>query len=89
MYVPITLSDKKYAINKVYALNKQVSKYVVMPCFSNNTSILSFVLTGYVTMHALRAFSITRPLNARLCKAWPEHCMVLKSHVQGSDFVFL
>ena len=39
--MPITLSGKKYA------LNKQVSKYMVMPFFSNNTSILSFVLTAY------------------------------------------
>ena len=32
-------------------------------------------------MHAIRAFSITRPLNASgLRKAWPERCMVLKSH---------
>ena len=44
---PITLSGKKYALPKVYALNKQVSKYMVMPFFSNNTSILSFVLVGY------------------------------------------
>ena len=43
----ITLSGKKYVLNKVYVLNKQVSKYVVTPFFSNNTSILSFVLTGY------------------------------------------
>ena len=42
--MPITLSGKKYALNKVYVLNKQVSKYVVMPFFSNNTSIVSFVL---------------------------------------------
>ena len=27
-HAPITLSGKKYALNKVYALNKQVSKYV-------------------------------------------------------------
>ena len=40
-YAPITLSGKKYVFNK------QVSKYVVMPFFSNNTSILSFVLTDY------------------------------------------
>ena len=45
-YVPITQSGKKYALNKMYALNKQVSKYVVMP-FSNNASTFSFVLTGY------------------------------------------
>ena len=35
-----------YVLNKVYAL-KQVSKHAVMLFFSNNTSILSFVLTGY------------------------------------------
>ena len=47
MHAPITLSGKKYVLNKVYVLNKQVSKYVVMTFFSNNASILSFVLTGY------------------------------------------
>ena len=81
----------KYVLKiKVYVLNEQVSKYVIMLFFPNNTSILSFVLTGYgfVTKHALHAFSITRPLNARLCKVWPECCMMLKSHEQGSDFVF-
>ena len=46
-HAPITLSGKKYVLNKVYVLNKQISKYVVMLFFSNNTSILSFVLTGY------------------------------------------
>ena len=66
-------------------VNRQVYKYVVM-LFSNNTS---FVLTGYVTMHVLHVFSITTPLNPRLCKAWPECCMMLKSHIQGSDFIFL
>ena len=73
-HAPITLSGKKYALDKVYALNKQVSKYVVMAFFSDNTSILSFVVTGYgcmLTMHVLRAFSVTRPLNARLRKARP------------------
>ena len=69
----ITLSGKKYALNKVYALNKQVSKYVVMPFFSNNTSILSFVLTGYRFMLPCMRFMHlafnTRPLNARL---WPD-----------------
>ena len=44
--MPITLNGKKYVHNEVYTLNKQVSMYVVM-AFSNNTSILSFVLTGY------------------------------------------
>ena len=71
MHVPIALSGKKYALNKVHTLNKQVSKYVVMPFFSYNTSVLSFVLTGYgfVIIRTLRVFSITRPLDARLCKA--------------------
>ena len=49
VHAPTTLSGKKYALNKVYVLNQQVSKYVVM-LFSNNTSILSFVLTGCVFM---------------------------------------
>ena len=46
-HAPITLSGKKYALNKVYVLNKQVSNYVVLPLFSNNTSIVTFVLTDY------------------------------------------
>ena len=45
--MPITLSGKKIVLNKVYTLNKQVSKYMVMPFFPNNTSTLSFVLTSY------------------------------------------
>ena len=45
--MPITLSGKKYVPNKMYVLNKQVSNYVVLPFFSNNTTIVSFVLTGY------------------------------------------
>ena len=48
--MPITLSGKKYALNKVYVLNKQVSNYVILPFFSNNTSIVTFVLTGYGLM---------------------------------------
>ena len=48
--MPITLSGKKYALNKVYALNKQVSNYVILLFFSNNTSIVTFVLTGYGLM---------------------------------------
>ena len=70
--MPITLIGKKYALDKVCVLNKQVFKYVVMAFFSNNTSILSFVLIGYVTKHVLRAFSVTRLLNARLHKARPK-----------------
>ena len=80
--MPITLSDKKHALNKVYVLNKQFSTFLV----------ISFVLNWlwiYVTMHALCAFCITRPLNARLCKEWPECYMVLNSHAQASDFMFL
>ena len=45
--MPITLSGKKYALNKVYVLNKQVSKYMVMVFFSNNMRIVSLVLTGH------------------------------------------
>ena len=76
MHTPITPSGKKCALNKVYASNKQVSKYMVMALFSNNTSILSYVLTSYhvciYVNHAhAHAFSVTRPLNARLCKARP------------------
>ena len=44
----ITLSGNKYALNKVYALNKQVSKYGVMVFFSSNILILTdygFVLS--------------------------------------------
>ena len=37
-------------LNKVYALNKQVSNYVILPFFSNNTNIVTFVLTGYGLM---------------------------------------
>ena len=47
MHAPIPLSGKKYALNKVYALNKQVSKYVACRYSPNNTIILSFVLTDY------------------------------------------
>ena len=38
--MPITLSKK-------YALNKQVSKYVVVAFFSSKITIVSFVLTGF------------------------------------------
>ena len=33
VHAPIPLSGKKYALNKVYVLNKRVSKYVLMPFF--------------------------------------------------------
>ena len=32
-HTPTTLSGKKYVLNKVYVLNKQVSKYVVKAFF--------------------------------------------------------
>ena len=66
----ITLSGKKHALNKVYALNKQVFKYVIMAFFSGKISILSLVLTGYMDLcyhaYTLYAFTIARPLNASL-----------------------
>ena len=37
----------EYALNKVYALNKQASKYMVMALFSSKMSIFLLVLTGY------------------------------------------
>ena len=43
MHAPITLSSKKYALNKMYALNRQVSKYRVIVFSSSKT----LVLTGY------------------------------------------
>ena len=46
-HVHIILSGKNYALNKVYALNKQFSKYVVMVFFLSKISIVSFVFTGY------------------------------------------
>ena len=78
-------------LNKVYALDKQISKYVVMQ-FSNNTSIVSFVLTGYefmlpcmCFMHLAFMLDHSTPDYAR--RGQVQSCMVLKSHVQGSDFV--
>ena len=44
MIVPIPLSDKKYALSKVYVLNIQASKYMVMVLFSSKKLL---VLTGY------------------------------------------
>ena len=48
--MPITLIGKKYALNKMYALNKQVSKYMVIAFFLSKVSIISLVLTGYEFM---------------------------------------
>ena len=47
VHVPIALSGKKYVLNKMYVLNKQVSKYGVMALFSNNTSILSCFIISH------------------------------------------
>ena len=78
---------------KKYALNKQVSKYVVMT-FSNNTSILSFVLTGYEFMLPCMCFVHLAFILDHSMPDYSRHgriqsCMVLKSHVKGSDFIFL
>ena len=69
MHAPITLSGNKYALNKIYALNKQVSvcgKGVLLKY--KYIFICTYWLWIYVSVHALRAFSITTPLNARLRK---------------------
>ena len=47
MHAPITLSGKQYVLNKVYVLNKQVSKYMVIAFFSSKISIVSLALTGF------------------------------------------
>ena len=50
----ITLSGKKYVLHKVYILNKQVSKYVVMVFFSSKTLVLTgygFVLSSKCVVH--------------------------------------
>ena len=67
MHAPITLSGKKYAVQKVYVLNKQVSKYVIMTFFSRKYSFTcTYWLWICVTMCAFCVFSIPRPLNTRL-----------------------
>ena len=43
----LLLSGKEYALNKVYVLNKQLSKYVTMVFFSSKISLVPLVLTGY------------------------------------------
>ena len=78
-------------LNKLYALNEQVSKYVLMQ-FSSNTSIVSFVLTGYEFMLPCMCFVdlvfILDHSTADYARRGQIHsCMVLKSHVEGSDFV--
>ena len=48
MHAPITLSGKKYAVQKVYALNKQVSKYVIMTFFSSKIRKYSLTCTYWL-----------------------------------------
>ena len=85
--MPITLSGKKYVLNKVYVLNKLVSKYVVM-LFLNNTSILSFILIGYGYMLPCMCFVHLVLLDHSTpdyTKRGQNHCcMVLKIHAPGS-----
>ena len=50
----ITLSGKKYILNKVYVLNKQVSKYGIMVFFSSKALVLTvygFVLSCKRVVH--------------------------------------
>ena len=91
--MPITLSGKKYALNKMYVLNKQISNYVILLFFSNNTIIVTFVLTGYGLMLPCMCFvhlalvDHSTPDCAR--HGQTERCKALNSHAQGSDFIFL
>ena len=91
--MPVTLSGKKYALNKVYALSKQVSNYLILPFFSNNTSIVTFVLTdcGFMLLCMcfvhLALLDHSMPDCARRGQSIAS--VVLKSHIQGSDFVVL
>ena len=65
----LTLNGKKHTLNKVYALNKQVSKYIVMAFFSSKLSIVSLVRTGYGFVLPCVHFvhlAFHRSLNARL-----------------------
>ena len=81
----------------VYVLNKQVSNYMAMAFFSSKISLVPLVLTGYgfVTMCALRVFSIARQLNTRLVLtmklniACPEYYIGVKNHIPCNDVIFL
>ena len=86
VHVPITLSGKKYV------LNKQVSKYVLMAL------VYFHWLRICDNMLALCAFSIARPLNCQTmfrrvltiitCMVHPGSCMAMKCHIRpGSDVV--
>ena len=80
--MPITLSGKKCAPNKVYGLNKQVSKYVVIVFFSSKISVVSLVPNYYRFVLLLWAFNIARPLLH--LAVYMECCMVMKSQVMMS-----
>ena len=92
MHAPITLSGKKYVLNKVFVLNKQVSKYVVLMFFSNNTSIVTFILTGYgfmlSCMHFVHLALLDHSTPDCARRSQSVASVVLKSQVQRSDFVF-
>ena len=45
--MPITLNRKKCELNKVYALDEQIFKYVVIVFFSSKINKVSLVLIGY------------------------------------------
>ena len=47
MPIIYTQSGKKYLLNKVYILNKQIFKNMAVALFSCKISILLLVLTGY------------------------------------------
>ena len=101
VHPPNTLNSKKYALNKVCVLKKQVSKYEIIVLSSRNISILSLILTGYgfvlpynymCSVHLLALLNCSMPdyikqafNNKNL--VLPVQCMVLKSHVPGSDVV--
>ena len=94
VHAPITLSGKECVLNKVYVLNKQVFKYMVVALFSgkdNYAFTCTYWLWICVTIHAICTFSIARSLNARLHQQGsqgfnnknmvrPKCCMVLKSY---------
>ena len=66
-------SGKKYELNNVYTLNKQVSKYMVMAFFSqvrSYTFICTYWLWICTTMHVLYTFSIARLFIFRIIKTW-------------------
>ena len=49
-------------------LNKQVSNYVVLPFFSNNANIVTFVLTGYGFTVDLENFGVKNFIRLKLLR---------------------